>query len=109
MKQNLYETLIQKNAHRLSALQRKLSLLSFGRITSFLLFLGGMLFGYFTHPGFYFAGWASFAVFVALIWAHSRKKEISGFLLQLCESDPGADSGNPDDHFHAGDMFGGLG
>ena len=37
------------------------------------------------------------------------KKEISGFLLQLCESDPGADSGNPDDHFHAGDMFGGLG
>ncbi len=34
-----------------------------------------MLFGYFTHPGFYFAGWASFAVFVALIWAHSRKKE----------------------------------
>ena len=75
MKTDIYEKKLQKTSRGLSALRRKLNMLSAGRICAFMVFLAGILLGYFRHGGFYLLGGIFLILFVVLVCIYSRKKE----------------------------------
>ena len=81
MKNSFYDARLKETDRQLARLHRKLSLLSLGRICSFLAFLAGFLLGYFTHFGFYFLGGGSLLLFVSLVCIYSGQKKKERFLL----------------------------
>ena len=56
-------------------------MLSVGRIGFFLLFLTGLLLGYYKHTTFYILGIISLFLFIALVYAYSSQKQKERYLL----------------------------
>ncbi|PWL44151.1 MAG: mannonate oxidoreductase [Clostridiales bacterium] len=81
MKTDFYQNRLQKISRNILTIHRKLNMLSVGRIGFFLLFLTGLLLGYYKHTAFYILGIISLFLFIALVYAYSSQKQKERYLL----------------------------